>query len=215
MNAKVRIDGIEINRVNCVNYLGVFFDDKFNFEYQMDTIIAKINKRIGLLRRLQSKMTSFSKILFMKSIILPIYDYCSSIYLMADETRLIQLQRCVNKAARTVLNAPRDSNVNDMMSKLKILTVRNRIKFNAIKMIHKIISRGTPLSLFTKFKIKSTVRERNLRNDNDYVLPNWNNIKFRKSMYYNILKMYNDCKNKYSNDDYFLFNCKRFIISLN
>jgi hypothetical protein len=81
---KITFCGQPIKLVKSFKYLGVFIDNELNLDCHYEMIMAKLNRSIGLLRRLAVKMDVNSRKLFMKSIILPTIDYCSS-YLMLRE----------------------------------------------------------------------------------------------------------------------------------
>jgi len=205
----------KIETVSVVKYLGVFIDDKLNFECHFEKLKAKINKRVGILRRLSCKLTPRTKEIYLKSIILPCYDYCSTILLMLDNSRLSTLQKSVNKAMRIVLSAPYDTSIQFMLDSVKILSLNNRIKLNCLKFIHRTITRGKPMILSSKFEMRSSNRQRQLRNDNEYALPNWRLMKSRKSLFYNGVEMYNDLLNNYNNELTFHKNAINYVKSMN
>jgi len=205
----------KIETVSVVKYLGVFIDDKLNFECHFEKLKAKINKRVGILRRLSCKLTPRTKEIYLKSIILPCYDYCSTVLLMLDNSRLSTLQKSVNKAMRIVLSAPYDTSIQFMLDSIKILSLNNRIKLNCLKFIHRTITRGRPLPLSSKFEMRGSNRQRPLRNDHEYALPNWRLMKSRKSLFYNGVEMYNELLSNYNNELTFHKNAINYIKSMN
>lgn len=210
----IKIDGEIIENVESVKYLGVMIDRGLKFDNHVEMIKKKINKRVGLLGRLNNKMTHESKIIYLKSLILPLYDNCSSILMMVDEGMIIQIQRCVNKALRLILKADRMSSVEEMIKKLNISSVRDRIFINALKFVNKTILKGFPTALAKIFKLRKDVRctSRELRSDNTYNIPyKWQKKSHEKSIFYRGLILYNDYLTKFKNDEKFNENCKIFI----
>ena len=210
---ELRIDDEAIEIVESVKYLGVVIDEKLSFNEHADKIQAKINKRVALLRRLSDKMTYESKITFVKSLILPLYDYCSSIFMLTDNSVIVKIQRCINKALRIVLKVPRDTSINTMLEKLRILSVEDRVKLNCIKTINKTVHKGVPIILAKKFKMRKNVTKntRELRNDNQFDIPKWKVKICVKSIFHDGLKMYNDFIKTKFDDKSFLKNCRDFI----
>ena len=212
---QIKIDNECIEHASCVKYLGVWIDCKLSFDIHYQKLKSKINQRTGMLRRLNSKMTKRSKEIYLKSLILPLYDYCSSILMMLDKCQVCEIQKCINRAIRIVLSRARNDHVSPMLAELKVLPVSERIKLNAMRFIRTTISRRLPMSLFRRFSTRAEARARNLRSDEDTALPHWNISKFRKSIFYEGAKLFNECKKRFRIDEYFLFNCKIYIVSLN
>lgn len=210
----IRIDGESIENVENFKYLGVMIDKNLDFRCHAEMIKSKIGKRVGLLGRLSSKMTYDSKLIFLKSLILPLYDNCASVLMMVDDKLLVQIQRSVNKAMRIVLKANRRSNIEEMMMKLNISSVHDRIFLNSLKLVNKTIQKGLPTQLAEKFKLRKTVRNtcRELRNDLTINVPyKWSKNSHKKSIFYIGIVLYNDFLTKFKNDDNFSENCKNFL----
>jgi hypothetical protein len=208
------INGSEIQQDSCVKYLGVYIDERLNFECHAEKTIAKINKRLGILRRINQKMTKESKEIYLKSIILPVTDYCSSIIQFFSDSNKKSIQRLMNKAMRVVLQLPRDSSVAEMHQNLNLLTVNQRINFNAMKLINKTIAKGLPCSLRSKFKTRSQMRERTLRSDSEYDVPAWNDKIAKRSIYVQSVKQFNDMMtNHYDEKLTYLANVKAYVMS--
>jgi hypothetical protein len=210
----IKIDNQCITVVNCVKYLGIWIDDKLNFDIHFNKLKSKIQQRVGMLRRISCKLTRRTKEIFLKSLILPYYDYCSSILIMLDDCRLDELQRSINKAMRIVLQVPRDTPIASMLIELRILSVKNRIRFNCLKLINKTIQRGMPLQLNSKFTTRIQNRQRPLRNDGEYELPHWRLKKSRKSLFYEGIRMYNEIM-IINTEEPFNVKCRNYLLSLN
>lgn len=209
--AKIMINNEEIEKVNCTKYLGVYIDEKLNFECHYEKLTSKINKRLGLLRRLNHKMTAESKEIYLKSIMLPLNDYCSSVLLMLGDVRIKAIQRLINKAMRIVLKQPRDSDVKSMLVKLNLMSVKQRINFNALKLINKTIQTEIPANLSSKFRRRSTIRQRTLRSDSNIDIPPWKNNTANNAIFVHSVKYYNDFASKFSINEDFIGNLKKYI----
>jgi len=135
--------------------------------------------------------------------------------MMLDDNRLSTLHKSVNKAMRIVLSAPYDTSIEFMLKSLKILSLKKRIKLNCLKFIHRIITRGKPLLLSSKFERRGSNSQRPLRNDNEYALPNWRLMKSRKSLFHKGIEMYNEVFNNYNNELTFHKNAISYVKSLN
>ena len=68
------------HQVALQRHLGMFFDCKLNFEEHLKTIVNKINKTIGLIRKFQNFLSRKSLLTIYKSFIRPHLDYGDIIY---------------------------------------------------------------------------------------------------------------------------------------
>ena len=72
----LKIDKNTIEIITNFKLLGVWIDNKFNFNYYASSLINSINKKLFAIKRLF--YLSFEvKLQFFKSFILPSFDYCS------------------------------------------------------------------------------------------------------------------------------------------
>ena len=72
-----------------------------------------------------------------------------------------------------------------------------------------------PLNLSSKFEKRALNRQRPLRNDNEYALPNWRLAKSKKSLFYNGIEMYNELFNNYNYELTFHTNAINYVKSMN
>ena len=64
-----------VHQVALQKHLGMYLDCKLNFEEHLKTIVNKINKTIGLLRKFQNFLPRKLLLTTYKSFILPHHDY--------------------------------------------------------------------------------------------------------------------------------------------
>ncbi|GAV04617.1 hypothetical protein RvY_14878 [Ramazzottius varieornatus] len=69
-----------IPRKNTVKYLGVFLDHKLNWKDHIANLTMEAKKRIRYIRFLFSKKCQGARITLFKSLVLPLFDYCSTVY---------------------------------------------------------------------------------------------------------------------------------------
>ena len=73
-------NGNPVHQVALQKHLGMFLDCKLNFEEHLKTIVNKINKTIGLLRKFQNFLPQKLLLTTYKSFIQPHLDYGDIIY---------------------------------------------------------------------------------------------------------------------------------------
>ena len=84
---------VSISVVTQFKLLGVTIDDKLSFVSHVSQICSKVNSKLHCLKRLYY-MPNDVKLLFFKSIVLPHFDYCSSISIYFSKTALQKLSNC-------------------------------------------------------------------------------------------------------------------------
>jgi hypothetical protein len=200
-----------IKIVKSFKYLGITIDNELNLECHFETLLSKLNRNIGLLRRLASKMDFNSRKLFFKSVLLPSIDYCSSYLMLLDDVRIERIQKVVNKAMRCVLACDSLMPIDEMCSQIGVSKIKKRIQMNSLLLINKLIARGEPHRVKKRFILNCDARKRQLRNDLKFKLPLWKCAVSRRSIFYAGAKMYNEIEidEKYS----FKMNCRKFLNS--
>lgn len=143
-SVRVKMDGVLLERVQEIKYLGVLIDDKLSFKNHIDYTIGKIAKKYGVLCRLREELTQWSKIFLYKALISPHFDFCPSIIYLANEQQMSRLQKLQNKVMRLILRVNRRTPVRDMLSALHWLSVRQRVTFLTLMLIHKIVKGYAP-----------------------------------------------------------------------
>lgn len=204
----------DINTVSNFKYLGIMLSTHFTWTSHIEYISSKINKNLGLLRRIKHLLPKQARLLFYNSLVLPIFDYADVIWGDKDNVVLMnELQVLQNKAAKIILNRPLHSSASDALSTLKWLNLKQRRMYHRCIYIYKCINNLTDHSLDI---VKcSEIHSYNTRNKDALRLPkvkrkwgkqrtnykaikDWNNLDseirnaqtlaiFKKNLYFKIL----------------------------
>jgi len=70
------LDGIEIERVETMKYLGIIIDDKLRFKAHCDYMLKKIGKKTSFLNRIGNFISAYTRCIIYKTIIAPHFEYC-------------------------------------------------------------------------------------------------------------------------------------------
>jgi Reverse transcriptase (RNA-dependent DNA polymerase) len=208
------IDGVKIQKVTQVKYLGVILDENLNFNANGDYVVKKLNKKLGFLRRQGGKMNEFCRTLYYKSLVQPHIDYCSFILNMMDKGILDKIQKLQNKFIKAIKMKKEISNYETVLSELKIVKVNKRININIMKTINRVIINDMPKEISSRFQTNSNVRQRTLRFGNKYKLPYYFTKIGQKSFFFDGVKKFNELnefvvKHKLESNN-FIENCMKF-----
>ena len=64
-----------INNVTCFKYLGILISSDFSWTNHVEYMAGKVNQRLGLLRRIKHLLPFKARILFYKSLVMPLFEY--------------------------------------------------------------------------------------------------------------------------------------------
>lgn len=198
-NFQIVMNGEQIERVNEIKYLGVCIDDKLRFNDHINNLCAKISKKIGFLKRIRRHLSLSCALTIYNTIILPHFDFCSSIIYICNSESQNRLQILQNRAMRTVLKCDYRTPIQEMLNTLKWLSVLQRLKLNALLMIFKIKQKLYPIYL--QHNINYITNDRyNLRNTGDFRLPLYRRTSTQNNLLYKGLQLFNNLPNYLKNE---------------
>ena len=141
-----------LKNVTCEKLLGVQIDNTLSWCQQIDKLCSLISSRIGLLTRLKLYIPVKGLCLFYNGYILPLFDYCCTIWGETTNTNLDKLFKLQKRAARIILDAQHDSPSKPLFKELGWLTLHNRIKYHRGVLMYKCINNIAPNYLSEMFK---------------------------------------------------------------
>lgn len=191
LNVTLEMNGEQIERVNCTKYLGVQVDEKLNFIEHVDYVIKKVARKYGVLCRINKSLTFSSKLAYVKSVIMPHLDYCSTVLIFASDTQLRRLQRLQNKIMRVVLRCSRYTPSSLMLDMLQWLSVKQRIIYNCLVFLHIMKTGKLPAYLEQGVQYNNDVHRHNTRGAADFRLPRYLKTTTQRSLYYRGFKFFN------------------------
>ena len=98
----ITISGNKIERVRSYKCLGLKLDESLTREHHVSTIISKVSKVIGVLRRLKPLLPQSTLVMIYNSLAQPYFDYCSIVWDSLGKGLGQKLQRLQNRAARII-----------------------------------------------------------------------------------------------------------------
>ena len=133
--------GNQLDSVRSFKYLGVVLSSNFTWTEHVEHVISKVNQRLGLLRRIKHLLPYNARLLYYKSLVLPILDYADMVWGDKDNAVLMNnLQVLQNKAAKLVLDKPLYSSVTDALNQLGWLNLKQRWHFHRFLYVYKCVN---------------------------------------------------------------------------
>jgi len=99
----------------------------------IDTISAKINQRIGMIKRIRHLLPLHAKLTLSNCLIIPLFDYGDTVWDgdKNNDTLMGQQQVLRNKAAKFLLNLPRRSSSTEALDHLDLKTTLPSLCYDA------------------------------------------------------------------------------------
>ena len=122
-----KVDNMDLDEVSSFKYLGIVINNRLTWQDHVDQMFSKINKKLGLLKRIRYCLPLDARLLFFNSYVLPLFDYADIVWGDRDNsTLMLQLQSLHNKAAKIILDLPIGSSASVALNKLKWKTLARR-----------------------------------------------------------------------------------------
>ena len=107
-----------IDRIDSYKYLGVLFDPCLTWCNHVNSISSRISKRIGLIRRITFFLPISTLIKLANALVMPHFDYCSSVWSNCNVQYVNSLQILQNRLARVLVSADTRTRIIDLMNTL-------------------------------------------------------------------------------------------------
>ena len=130
-------------------HLGMILDTKVDFSLHLKNVQNKVNKTIGLLRKLQDTLPRTSLITIFKSFIRPHLDYGDIIYDRAYNTSFHQnIESVLYNAALAITDAVRGTSREKLYQELGFESLQQRRWYRKLCCLFKIMKSQSPSYLF-------------------------------------------------------------------
>ena len=100
------------------SYLGIVINENLSWNYHIKHIGIKINKKLGLLRRIKAYLPLSARLIFINSFVLQHFDHGDIIWYDRENSRLMDdLQALQNETPRIILVLPPRAFSSDVLAK--------------------------------------------------------------------------------------------------
>ena len=114
---KLVIDHENLESKHSIKYLGVVIQKNLTWNEHIESLIAKVNQRIGFLNRIKHLLPLNARVALYNALIRPLFDFADTIW--GDNITLMHdLQVLKNKAAKVILDLPNYASLNTRMAYL-------------------------------------------------------------------------------------------------
>ena len=158
----ITVDDVALKPVDSAKYLGVIFDRNLNWRHHLSSAVKKVARKLGVLYRSFKLFNVPGHVAFVRSIIQPDLDYCSSIWNDGSTGISAKLQR-IEKRCLRVLDGRRGreptGDISPILEKYGLSTCKTRHAFYLGSLAHRGFYLLAPREIcfrFNKSDISST-----------------------------------------------------------
>ena len=105
-HAQVFFNDIPVSRVSFQKHLGIYLDEKLNFNHHIKEKMTKAMKGIGVIKRLSKMLPRHSLLTIYKSFVRPHLDYGDTLYDQPNNKKFCQKMRLFNTMLLWPLQVP-------------------------------------------------------------------------------------------------------------
>ena len=160
----VFFNNLPVSRTTYQKHLGLFLDEKLNFNVHVKEKIAKANRSIGLIKKLQNNLPRQALLTIYKSFIRPLLDYGDIIYDQPNNESLCQkLESVQYNASLAITGAIRGTSQQKLYKELGLESLKFRRWYRRLCFLYKLYSSGLPkylLDLIPKESHSYNTRQR-------------------------------------------------------
>ena len=140
----IHIDDVTVEQVRSLKYLGVVLNDTLTWSDHVDMVCGKVNRSLNLLRRLSWFLPRSLLFTFLKSYILPHFDYCDVVWSGCNLGESRRLDVLLNFACKVVLRRQRDSSSTAALQELGLTNLTSRRKLHIAQCVFRCLSCQSP-----------------------------------------------------------------------
>ena len=167
----ITINNESIQNVTNQKILGVNVDNHLEWNLQIKDVCCRINSKLYMFKMISPYISQDMKLLFYNAYILPIFDYCFTIWGTCNLAQLYKLSKLQKRAARIILNESFKAPSRFMFDQLSWLPLSQRFKYQIGILVYKALNNVGPfyfcnlvrMSGNDKYNLRS-VSNRNLAN---------------------------------------------------
>ena len=136
-DCQIKLNNEPLARTHSYKYLGVYLDERLNFNAQIDNCCKIVSHKLYLLSKVRRNITVDTCTRVYKSMIAPLLDYGDIIYSATSDRNLARIQKLQNRGLRICLNNHVYVSRIQLHQTCEVLPLKIRRKYNLRKYMFK------------------------------------------------------------------------------
>ena len=175
-----------------VKNLGLTMNKTLNWTTQVKETCKRVFAGIHSLKRVSHCLPQEVKVMLVKTLVFPHFNYCDVVYNYMTVELSDRLQRAQNYCLRFIYNLRCDDHVTPYFNQLSVLKLKYLREFHILRLLYSVLETHTPSYLSERFSFLSSISERNTRNGSStLVIPAHRTTIFNKSFTVTASRLWN------------------------
>lgn len=182
------VDGMVVDYLDEVSNLGVTMDTSLSFSAHAKQVSSKVFSRLRSLWPNYNVLSWRSRLMLIKSLIIPVFTYCDSVYstnLNAASTRV--LERAFSACVRFVFSIRRGNSIDDHVKRVLGCPIMEFLRYRRLVLVFKFLVNKAPPFIYDK--LQPSTRSTML------ILPRHSSAQYNKSFFVNAVSAFNALPN--------------------
>lgn len=198
-SVKVKLNNVEIPRVEKTKFLGVIIDSKLTWKFHIQELEKKLSKNIGIISRLSYVLPADVSRMLYSTLVLPYLSYCNLVWGSTFQSSLKKLITKQNKIVRIISGANPRSKARALYSKLKLLTLNDITTYQQCIFIYQCLNKLMPAHFAHLFETNQNVYRYNTRSSLLIHLPRPRTLSYQQNIRFVGPKKWNALSNNIRN----------------
>ena len=139
----IHLDVVAVEQVRVIKYLGVLINNTLTWSDHVGLVCRKVNGCLNLLRRLSWFLPRSLLLTYLKSYILPHFDYCDVVWSSCTQEESRRLESLLNFGCKIVLCKRRDFSSTTALHELELTALTSRRRIHTVQcMLHCLASQA-------------------------------------------------------------------------
>ena len=191
-NLSLEINNEIIENSKSEKLLGVFIDQNLDFDKHIDYVCKNVSSKIGLLNKIKKFLPLHTRKLYYNAYILPVIDYCLTVWGSAPKFQLERIHKLQKRAARIILDMPPETPSLPLFEQLDWLNIYERLEYNKYILLYKSTQNLTPTYINELFSFNTTENYSSRSStNNDMYIKRHKTKMFEKSLQYSGPRLWN------------------------
>ncbi len=192
------INNVKLDVVEEYLYLGVIIDSGLKFNSHVSSTYYKCVNKLGLICKTRHLFDYHTSRLLHMSTILPVIDYCSSVYAVANQNELERLQKLQNVALRVISKQGARCPIYELHHRVQLNTLATRREKWLIKLCFKWVHGDGPPDICDMMKPDTTHMHITRQTmENVPLIPHMRTTMGQKSIKYRATKCWSNAKSEF------------------
>ena len=153
----IKFNNKKLTPVDYVKYLGVYLDKFLSWNFHILQLSKKLSRANGIISKLRHNAPLETCLRVYYSIFYSHLVYSCNIWGLTTEENIKKIEVLQKKCLRIMTVSDFNSHTNSLFYNLKLLKVRDIIKFQQLKLVYEFCNNLVPLELQKLFKLNSEI----------------------------------------------------------